>query len=120
MEVDPVSLMFGAPRSGLSTHDLTWRSTPESSAKQIAINFQLTTSHGGRRAVLDDPGLWRSFQLTTSHGGRQVEIVQAQIVYAFQLTTSHGGRPFSYAVGFVAFNFQLTTSHGGRPRAVFL
>ena len=55
-------------------------------------NFQLTTSHGGRRHSIRIIIMFVIFQLTTSHGGRLYFCSSCSNFSPFQLTTSHGGR----------------------------
>ena len=78
--------------AGLSTHDLTRRST------QLDI-------------LIVRP---RIFQLTTSQGGRPIYPLKGDDNMAFQLTTSQGGRPQSSGEHTRSGHFQLTTSQGGR------
>ena len=103
---------------------------------QKKLNFQLTTSHGGR--LKEMPGLKniQTFQLTTSHGGRQdlyrplhlrppfnsrphTEVDQflssiGQIVYLSTHDLTRRSTAVSGSTTSVIFAFQLTTSHGGR------
>ena len=56
---------------GLSTHDLTRRSTnPFLYISSYIWFFQLTTSQGGRRKSTNKYTVFTVFQLTTSQGGR--------------------------------------------------
>ena len=71
MEVDKNHIIQFGIQPHLSTHDLTWRSTQYHLAKILAMNFQLTTSHGGRLYHCSGIVSTQNFQLTTSHGGRR-------------------------------------------------
>ena len=55
------------------------------------------------------------FQLTTSQGGRRSDVFSVSVPLFFQLTTSQGGRPERHVCGRSFTVFQLTTSQGGRP-----
>ena len=69
----------------LSTHDLTWRSTCAPPWPVFdGCDFQLTTSHGGRRCMHSRKEMGnKDFQLTTSHGGRQACRDMAQGIEPF-------------------------------------
>ena len=55
----------------LSIHDLTRRSTCDRQYQRKIVIFQFTTSHGGRRDLLNGGINAGVFQFTTSHGGRR-------------------------------------------------
>ena len=125
-------------QAGLSTHDLTQRSTLISESVSPPRSFQLTTSRRGRRFLPGDICPGRDFQLTTSRRGRLPLLWGHRQWLHFQLTTSRRGRPDSvefpsvsqsfnsrphaevdWRVQFdsmVADFFQLTTSRRGRQR----
>ena len=80
------------------------------------LNFQLTTSQGGRHALKTFAGFLEDFQLTTSQGGRRSKLRWTGVESFFQLTTSQGGRRvFQELFDQEDEIFQLTTSQGGRP-----
>ena len=122
--------------SGLSTHDLTRRSTQKVNFYCTILIFQLTTSQGGRPGGAIYRVIEKCFQLTTSQGGRPCYSCNDRTTGAFQLTTSQGGRPECIAdrdcelflsthdltrrstkesyTSNIPSIFQLTTSQGGR------
>ena len=78
---------------GLSTHDLTKRSTiiPDM-LPDMSTLFQLTTSRRGRPQCGGLADGMDDFQLTTSRRGRPLQDYDACISRSFQLTTSRRGR----------------------------
>ena len=122
--------------TGISTHDLTKRSTTQKQQQQICRAFQLTTSRRGRQRETFMSMLTGAFQLTTSRRGRRwissprlqqehfnsrpheevdpVVAATCEIAVSFQLTTSRRGRPPDKRSGNQIHTFQLTTSRRGR------
>ena len=79
--------------TGISTHDLTKRSTTQKQQQQICRAFQLTTSRRGRRWI-SSPRLQQEHFNSRPH--EEVDPVVAatcEIAVSFQLTTSRRGRP---------------------------
>ena len=126
-----------ATGTGLSTHDLTRRSTIQAYLDSQKNSFQLTTSHGGRQSRRHPLSTWKIFQLTTSHGGR-LNIGELLLLFPHLSThdltrrstipsctgiptsSSFNSRPHTevdshpLSALLSASFFQLTTSHGGR------
>ena len=97
-----------------STHDLSWRSTKNTTAFCSCMYFSThdlswrSTTYAAQNAAIasfSTPDLsWRStlmfsekkppviFQLTTSRGGRPAQTGRIDTLETFQLTTSRGGR----------------------------
>ena len=76
----------------LSIHDLSRRSTLTEDIFKVDLNFQFTTSQGGRLPPFSTICVANLFQFTTSQGGRR-PLSDAQSPGGhFQFTTSQGGR----------------------------
>ena len=103
---------------GISTHDLTKRSTSSALIILIAGVFQLTTSRRGRQRFLSLIRPQMIFQLTTSRRGRQEKTSSDDVAAPFQLTTSRRGRHHLTIIQYIYTTFQLTTSRRGRPCAI--
>ena len=123
---------------GISTHDLTRRSTAalifpafhssyfnSRPHKEVDCSlwfatlfqvFQLTTSQGGRLNAVKTGVTTAIFQLTTSQGGRLIKRKGHYAPFLFQLTTSQGGRRVETINECLEKVFQLTTSQGGRQK----
>ncbi len=105
-------------RFDLSIHDLTRRSTTAIRKHGNALNFQFTTSQGGRRSRRGSCKTRLTFQFTTSQGGR------LDVLHTHYTKTSFNSRPHKEVdPGFqknilTNINFQFTTSQGGRRRDV--
>ena len=114
-EVDVSFAGYRSAASGVSTHDLTKRSTLSMRQSVMRLTFQLTTSRRGRLSISVIDLVALMFQLTTSRRGRRVPttayINQSNM---FQLTTSRRGRLTFFNVIIKIFMFQLTTSRRGR------
>ena len=78
------------------------------------LNFQFTTSQGGRRYSQAYRRGQTVFQFTTSQGGRHVCSLIPLVSWTFQFTTSQGGRPQRDSHSLCYTFFQFTTSQGGR------
>ena len=106
---------FRSRSCGISTHDLTKRSTvPWFMVANTASAFQLTTSRRGRQAPAAALPTVRRFQLTTSRRGRRPCRIVPSAGGRFQLTTSRRGRHNAFDLPSLLFQFQLTTSRRGR------
>ena len=124
----------------LSTHDLTKRSTYDSTRRRyiaapfnsrpheevdttichvwVCIHFLSTHDLTKRSTVFGTKPLSLfSFQLTTSRRGRQTMIISCPTFAVFQLTTSRRGRHGPTSIDNMKDVFQLTTSRRGRQRA---
>ena len=105
---------FLCKETGISTHDLTKRSTSISDSFQSSFLFQLTTSRRGRLARLHNDNKASIFQLTTSRRGRPSKKITSVICTNI---STHDLTKRSTCIGVdneSAELFQLTTSRRGR------
>ena len=101
-------------KSGISTHDLTRRST---SAKcGVEVVRKISTHDLTRRSTVCRPTRDSLQRISTHDLTRRSTHFKCHIhgFFIFQLTTSQGGRRFDALLLVVILVFQLTTSQGGR------
>ncbi len=104
---------FGA----ISTHDLARRSTSRWTDLEFVLQFQLTTSQGGRPLLMKLPALEHHFN---SRPHKEVDNwfihnVMSHLISTHDLTRRSTRTASSKPC---AYPFQLTTSRGGRPSAI--
>ena len=104
---------------GLSTHDLTRRSTG-----RVRSSSLCTKSFNSRPHKEVDASIYNCILSDIAFNSRphkEVDAAQqaaAAVQNAFQLTTSQGGRPLNFDTVSACLFFQLTTSQGGRHKGL--
>ena len=115
-EVDMRPPTRGRRLIGISTHDLTKRSTPR---VDIAISnalFQLTTSRRGRRQLLLHIWRKRYFNSRPHEEVDALERLPVPFPITFQLTTSRRGRPHRFII---CNNLIVISTHDLTKRSTF-
>ena len=97
----------------VSIHAPTWGATEQSTAQQMANEFQSTLPHGERQSQISIQLLMVCFN-PRSHMGSDLAYVSDSQRKTFQSTLPHGERPVQPFPKLEISEFQSTLPHGER------